>query len=176
MCLSAPEQSSLRACLDELDEPCELGCEGLSFCSAFNDRPSQLFRRCSPGADSRAEAQFHKWMRTGFIPLSGTHQLPLRNDTNCAQQWTSVACALELKPCDTKSHVTQICLADCVALLHQCLDFDQFLDEGQDVSSICHFLSPPSGKPCISLSIYSKPSPRLRTSSNARVRISAPFV
>ncbi|CAG7822345.1 unnamed protein product, partial [Allacma fusca] len=40
MCLSSPNERELRDCVDEVEEPCQLGCDGLNFCSAFNNRPS----------------------------------------------------------------------------------------------------------------------------------------
>ena len=139
-----------------MEEPCELGCDGLSFCSAFNNRPSELFRRCSPAADLAARQQFEQWKSMGHIPLSETMHLPLKNLSQCAtEKWKAVACALQLKPCHPKTHVSQICRSDCVSLLHECVDFDNFLmTGGHDVESICELLSPPAGEPCISISSY----------------------
>lgn len=44
-----------------VDEPCELGCDGLSFCTNFNNRPTELFRSCNANADRAAQADVDLW-------------------------------------------------------------------------------------------------------------------
>lgn len=44
-----------------VDEPCELGCDGLSFCTNFNNRPTELFRSCTVQADHAAQADVAMW-------------------------------------------------------------------------------------------------------------------
>lgn len=43
-CLSSSLEGELRRCLEDADDPCEMGCSGLSYCAQFNDRPTTLFR------------------------------------------------------------------------------------------------------------------------------------
>jgi len=144
-----------------VEEPCELGCQGLNFCSAFNNRPNELFRRCNGAADMAAQEQYEQWRSLQYIPVSETMKLPLKNLDTCApDKWKSVACVVHLKPCHPKTHVSQICRSDCVSLLHECVDFDQLSPSESgthDVTSICELLSPPPGEPCISIGGYSQP-------------------
>lgn len=44
-----------------VDEPCELTCEGLSFCTNFNNRPTELFRSCNIQADNAAQEDVALW-------------------------------------------------------------------------------------------------------------------
>lgn len=44
ICLSSSNGEELRRCLEEADDPCEIGCSGLSYCEKFNDRSTSLFR------------------------------------------------------------------------------------------------------------------------------------
>ena len=43
-CLSSSQEGELRRCLAYTDDPCEMGCAGLSYCTRFNDRSTTLFR------------------------------------------------------------------------------------------------------------------------------------
>ncbi|XP_030760700.1 reversion-inducing cysteine-rich protein with Kazal motifs isoform X2 [Sitophilus oryzae] len=61
-CLSNINEEPLRNCIDEVDEPCELGCDGLSFCTNFNNRPTELFRSCTSQADEAARSE-HRCFR-----------------------------------------------------------------------------------------------------------------
>lgn len=44
LCLSSSLEGELRRCLEDADDPCEMGCSGLSYCARFNDRPTTLFK------------------------------------------------------------------------------------------------------------------------------------
>lgn len=44
-----------------VDEPCQLGCSGLSYCTNFNHRPTELFQSCTREADYAAEKAFKMW-------------------------------------------------------------------------------------------------------------------
>lgn len=80
-CYGQIGEIALRQCLDEgiikclgliyiefyvsfftVDEPCELGCDGLSFCTNFNNRPTELFRSCTVQADHAAQADVAMWI------------------------------------------------------------------------------------------------------------------
>lgn len=51
-----------------VDQPCKLGCSGLSFCTNFNNRPTELFRSCTVEADHAAQMGFNSW-KNGVIHL-----------------------------------------------------------------------------------------------------------
>lgn len=52
-----------------VDEPCEMGCKDeMSFCTNFNDRPTELFRSCSASGDENARDEY-KWVSI-LIPLA----------------------------------------------------------------------------------------------------------
>ncbi|CAG7815287.1 unnamed protein product, partial [Allacma fusca] len=140
-----------------------MGCDGLNFCSAFNNRPSELFRRCNPAADLAAREQFEQWKSLGYIPFMEGIKLPLKDLAQCAtEKWKAVACALQLRPCHPKNHASMICLSDCNSLLHECVNVDEIIMTGElTIKSICEILSPPVGKPCLSLSDYvEQPTPQ----------------
>lgn len=93
-CLSQITEESLRSCIDEgkrklfckqicshinrryynnkyflVDEPCELGCDGLSFCTNFNNKPTELFRSCNTQADEAARNDVALWQTQNNISL-----------------------------------------------------------------------------------------------------------
>jgi len=41
-----------------VDDPCTMGCQGLSFCTNFNNRPTSLFRNCNVDDDEMARFHF----------------------------------------------------------------------------------------------------------------------
>lgn len=61
-----------------VEEPCELGCDGLSFCTNFNNRPTELFRACNAEADVAARNDVLQWQKQKELVLSGL-TLPLKN-------------------------------------------------------------------------------------------------
>ncbi|XP_050097347.1 reversion-inducing cysteine-rich protein with Kazal motifs [Anopheles aquasalis] len=150
-CLTAPEEHELRQCIDEVDEPCELGCDGLSFCSNFNNRPTELFRSCRPQSDMAARTDVQQWRQQGYVPFLGV-QLPMRNQTECSYEiWKSIACTLQIKPCTKAHHTNHICRQDCYEVLKNCVDW-QRMPEGYTVASLCQQLAPQNGSaPCISM-------------------------
>jgi len=83
---------------DLVDEPCELGCDGLSFCTNFNNRPTELYRSCTPQADEAARSEVTLWQNQNIIALPGL-TLPLKPDEKCSNIWKAVACTLQVKPC-----------------------------------------------------------------------------
>ncbi|KFB46496.1 AGAP010646-PA-like protein [Anopheles sinensis] len=154
-CLGAPEEHALRQCIDEVDEPCELGCDGLSFCSNFNNRPTELFRSCRAQSDMAARSDVRQWRQQGYIPFPGGVQLPIRNQTECSFEiWRSIACAAQIKPCTKDYHTNHICRQDCAEVLKNCVDWMR-MPEGHSVSSLCQRLSPQnSSMPCISMGTF----------------------
>ena len=79
-CLAIPILKFLRYyCLQfSVEEPCQLGCSGLSYCTNFNNRPTEHFRSCTQEADLAARSDFLDWQkgtislpRKLFIPVKG---------------------------------------------------------------------------------------------------------
>ncbi|KAK6628054.1 hypothetical protein RUM44_010536 [Polyplax serrata] len=158
-CLSQPAESRLLHCIDEVEEPCELGCDGLSYCSNFNNRPTELFRSCSPQADEAARYDMALWQQQGYLTLPGGVQILVKNISNCSpDMWKAVACALQVKPCHRQSHINRICREDCYEMLSQCMDWSM-MPLGQTAASICSRLaSNTPSTPCVSLKPYLEPS------------------
>ncbi|GAB0089452.1 AGAP012576-PA [Sergentomyia squamirostris] len=158
-CLSQTDEIALRQCLDDVDEPCELGCDGLSFCSNFNGRPTELFRSCTSQADSAAKSDVSLWKEKGYITLPGFN-LPIRNISRCSPEaWRAVACTLQIKPCTATTHANQICREDCYDLLTQCMDWTKLQSSSHSAGSLCSKLSPTDmNTPCISLKPFLEPS------------------
>lgn len=155
VCLMSPEEQELRQCIEEVDEPCELGCDGLSFCTNFNNRPTELFRSCKTEADEAALSDLHYWQQNGSVQLLGI-QIPIRNMTKCApEKWKAIACALQLKPCSRHGLSNQICHSDCYEILSECIDWSR-LNTRLSPDAICSRLNPQQSpeQPCISLLPY----------------------
>lgn len=104
------EQKELLRCFSDAEEPCRLGCSGLSFCgSLFNEKPLDLFRSCNKRADVAAERDFQNWMSRASIPFSFM-EIPLLNGTHCDRSLLkAVSCTLQVRPCHPKSHQIAIC-------------------------------------------------------------------
>ncbi|XP_044759007.1 reversion-inducing cysteine-rich protein with Kazal motifs [Coccinella septempunctata] len=156
-CLNQSSEENLRNCIDEVDEPCELGCDGLSFCTNFNNRPTQLFRSCTTQADDAARNDVRYWQTGNRFSLFGL-SLPLKNSTNCTPNlWQTVACTLEIKPCSRHTHSTQICRQDCLDILSQCIDWGE-MDLEHTADTICSSISPQDpAASCISLEEFATP-------------------
>lgn len=128
-----------------MDEPCELGCDGLSFCTNFNNRPTELFRTCTSQADEAARNDVALWQDQNNITLgmyflhtlnflnSSSYivgpelTLPLKSISSCSPNlWKAVACTLQVKPCSRSSHANQICRDVCMDVLSKCVDWTSF--------------------------------------------------
>ncbi|KAH8405276.1 hypothetical protein KR222_001076, partial [Zaprionus bogoriensis] len=156
-CLEQPAELQLKRCIESADAPCELGCEGLSFCSNFNDRPTQLFRSCSPAHDREAREDLLMLQQSGFVRVFG-QELYIKNTTRCApDKWQALVCALHIRPCTRVGHYNGICAADCTELLDECLDWTR---QTKPPQAICERLQPPGQREdeaptsCISLRDY----------------------
>nr|XP_022911269.1 reversion-inducing cysteine-rich protein with Kazal motifs [Onthophagus taurus] len=160
-CLRQLSEENLRTCIDEVDEPCELGCDGLSFCTNFNNRPTELFRSCTSMADESARYDVLHWQAQKEITLPGVPglTLPLKNISKCSPKtWKAVACALQIRPCTRLSHGNQICRESCLEILSQCVDWEQVSTEFS-AETVCSTLSPEDPNvSCISLENYFYPS------------------
>lgn len=161
-CLEQPAEVELKRCIESVDAPCELGCNGLSFCSNFNNRPTQLFRSCSAAHDAAAREDLVMLQQRGFVRVLG-QELYIKNTTYCApDKWQALVCALQLQPCTRVGLYNGICAADCTELLDECLDWTRQPHRPQ---AICERLQPATLReddeptPCISLRDYlDKPS------------------
>ncbi|CAN7998498.1 unnamed protein product [Ixodes hexagonus] len=152
-CQYNPAEVDMQNCLADVDEPCELGCDGLSYCTNFNGRPTELFHSCNSRSDKTAEADVRLWSR-GLIRLP-MMDIPVRNVSTCPPEaWKAVACTLQLKPCHRHDHVSAICKDNCVDILNRCVDPSR-LKELQTPYTLCESLAPPGeDPPCISLKPY----------------------
>ena len=52
-----------------VEETCTMGCQGLDYCTNFNNRPTELFRSCNRMADEGARKEVAMWTETGAITL-----------------------------------------------------------------------------------------------------------
>ncbi|CAD6232572.1 GSCOCG00006956001-RA-CDS [Cotesia congregata] len=148
-CLSSPNEADLRRCIEDSDEPCEIGCTGLSYCTKFNNRPVNLFRSCSKSADDAARWEADHWARGGVIRGLG---VPVRADPSCPlESLRAAACVLQLRPCENRIHETQLCREDCLELMANCVDWT-VIGRTHTAASLCAKLSPSRpGTPCVSL-------------------------
>uniref|UniRef100_A0A1I8Q6R9 Reversion-inducing cysteine-rich protein with Kazal motifs n=2 Tax=Stomoxys calcitrans TaxID=35570 RepID=A0A1I8Q6R9_STOCA len=153
-CLMQPNELELRQCIDEVDEPCELGCDGLSFCTNFNNRPTELFRSCTVEADMAAKSDLLMWQQRGYVSLPGVN-LPIKNMTRCSpEKWKAIACVLQTKPCSRQGHYNHICRENCYEILSECMDWTR-MNTSLNADAICARLHPEGeGVPCISLRPY----------------------
>lgn len=159
-CRYQPAEAALRQCLDDVDEPCELGCAGpLSFCSHLGGRPWSLYRRCDASADRVAQENARLWMRSGpptAAPVGSGGGARREATTSVlgdcpADAWRTLACTLNLRPCHATHHSSTLCRADCLALAARCKD-------GRQLAPLCDSLAPP-GAPCFSvLGLDKKPT------------------
>uniref|UniRef100_A0A671RD86 Reversion-inducing cysteine-rich protein with Kazal motifs n=1 Tax=Sinocyclocheilus anshuiensis TaxID=1608454 RepID=A0A671RD86_9TELE len=157
-CEYNPAEMDLITCLADVREPCQLGCKDLSYCTNFNNRPTELFRSCNVQSDQGAMNDFRLWSN-GTIKMPFMN-IPVLDISRCQpEMWKTVACALQIKPCYSKSRGSVICRSDCVDILTQCGDGKRFL-EGQTPERICDLLSATDDpERCIPLHRYLTPSP-----------------
>lgn len=152
-CEYNPVEMDLITCLADVREPCQLGCKELSYCTNFNNRPTELFRSCNVQSDQGALNDFKLWSNGSIrMPLMNIPVLDIRR---CRpEMWKTVACALQIKPCYSRSRGSVICRSDCVDILRQCGDRRRFA-EAQTPERICDLLSPTDDpERCIPLNRY----------------------
>lgn len=156
-CTYNPKEISMMNCLADVTEPCQLGCSGLSFCTNFNNRHTELFRSCNSKSDFGAKSHMQEWKK-GVIHMPNI-VIPIRDIKKCLPEtWKAIACVLQIKPCSVKSHRSTICKPDCVQILKQCSNSSATL-AALSPEEVCKELSPPEKKaPCISLQEYLVPS------------------
>ncbi|XP_076822936.1 reversion-inducing cysteine-rich protein with Kazal motifs-like isoform X1 [Clavelina lepadiformis] len=155
-CEHNTDEMELRQCLEEVSEPCRIGCSDLSFCTSFNNRPTSMFHSCNSEADDMARDHFNAWS-DGVIQLPFV-DIPVKDIQRCeTEKWKAVACALQIKPCSSRTGESIICQSDCVSLLNKCIDKNRF-PARISVEDLCEKFSPSHlQQNCISLSTYSRP-------------------
>lgn len=157
-CLHNSYEIVLKRCIEEVDFPAEVGCDGLSFCSHFNNRPTELFRSCNTRADHAAMNEVAIWKDQNVLSLPG-FEFPIKNISYCLpESWHAIACILQLKPTTTSQHFNQICWEDCFDILTKCMDWQRMENSQIEPATICSRLSPDSKAPCISIKPYLEPS------------------
>uniref|UniRef100_A0A8B9RIA1 Reversion-inducing cysteine-rich protein with Kazal motifs n=1 Tax=Astyanax mexicanus TaxID=7994 RepID=A0A8B9RIA1_ASTMX len=139
----------------------KMDCAKLHCCSKANTslcRPTELFRSCNVQSDQGAMNDIKLWSN-GTIRMP-VMNIPVLDIRKCQpEMWKAVACALQIKPCYSKSRGSVICKSDCVDILTHCGDFTRF-PEGQTPERICDLLSPTDDpERCIPLHRYLTPSP-----------------
>ncbi|ETE66476.1 Reversion-inducing cysteine-rich protein with Kazal motifs, partial [Ophiophagus hannah] len=156
-CEYNPVEVSMLTCLADVREPCQLGCRNLTFCTNFNNRPTELFRSCNAQSDQGAMNDMKLWEK-GSIKMPFIN-IPVLDIKKCQpEMWKAVACSLQIKPCHSKSRGSIICKSDCVEILKKCGDLSKF-PEGHMAESICELLSPADDlETCIPLDTYLRPS------------------
>ncbi|XP_063307994.1 reversion-inducing cysteine-rich protein with Kazal motifs [Pelobates fuscus] len=158
ICEYNPLEVSMLTCLADVREPCQLGCRNLTYCTNFNNRPTELFRSCNAQSDMGALNDMKLWEK-GSIKMPFMN-IPVLDIRKChPEMWKAIACSLQIKPCHSKSRGSVICKTDCVEILKNCGDHSKFPDS-HTAESICEQLSS-TDKPedCIPLYIYLRSSP-----------------
>ncbi|XP_070209920.1 reversion-inducing cysteine-rich protein with Kazal motifs-like [Littorina saxatilis] len=151
-------EATMHKCITDVDEPCQLGCKGLSFCTNFNHRPTELFRSCSREADRAAKKAFELW-QNGLIHLPQM-KIPVKDVRTCEpEKWKAIACALQVKPCLKQPFLLSLCKEDCIDILNKCVDHKRLSNE-QSVPQLCNTL-PSANTPgaCIPLAHHLRVSP-----------------
>ncbi|KAH9503208.1 hypothetical protein Btru_068472 [Bulinus truncatus] len=159
-CCSKASSNRCRELLLRLvvDQPCKLGCNGLSFCTNFNRRPTELFRSCTTEADEDAQKTYNLW-KDGVIQLSKM-TIPVKNVSICKPaMWEAIVCTLEIKPCASQQSIISLCKEDCMNVLTECID-ERRLSGEQTVPALCNAL-PSKLEPgaCVSMDQYMSASP-----------------
>ncbi|KAL7023083.1 hypothetical protein ACKWTF_012487 [Chironomus riparius] len=152
-CLQNNDEINLKQCIEEIDYPVEIGCNGLSFCKNFNNRPTELFRNCNPISDLTARNEYEQWILKKTLNVFDFN-LPIIQSKTCIPLLQTVSCILHLKPSTRSLHYNQICWEDCLEFLGKCLD----LKQNMLVTSICSSLSPNRNVPCVSIKQYLSPN------------------
>eukprot|EP00731_Ephydatia_muelleri_P007812 Em0004g150a len=152
-CIQRPSESAMTTCLADVSSTCKLGCSGLSFCTNYNNRPTDLFRHCTAASDYIAKDTFYAWASSSMIihPLVSFRVKPV---TTCHPEiWKAVACFMQVQPCSPTTHAVQLCRSDCTKLLRDCNNSTMSVEE------ICDILAPPSTDSyCMSLDPFTSAS------------------
>ena len=98
---------------------CKLGCSGLSFCTNYNNRPTDLFRHCTAASDYIAKDTFYAWASSSMIvhPLVSFRVKPV---TTCHPEiWkASPSAAVCVLLCVLCVCCMCVCVCVCVCVVH----------------------------------------------------------
>ncbi|XP_052799276.1 reversion-inducing cysteine-rich protein with Kazal motifs-like [Mya arenaria] len=145
-------ETNMLSCLKDVEEPCQLGCSGLNFCTNLNNRPTEHFRSCNSDADEAARKDIQMWQE-GQISLPN-FDVPVKDIRTCEpEMWKAIACTYQIKPCFRKPVALEICREDCVYIINKCVDTSR-LEDGQLVLDRCKRLALASSGECISVGKY----------------------
>ncbi|CAJ0966381.1 unnamed protein product [Ranitomeya imitator] len=107
-CEYNPMETQMLTCLSDVREPCQLGCRNLTYCTNFNNRPTELFRSCNAQSDQGAMNDMKLWEK-GSIKMPFMN-IPVLDIRKChPEMWKAIACSLQIKPCHSKSRGSIIC-------------------------------------------------------------------
>lgn len=149
-------EEKMHSCLKDVEEPCQLGCSGLQYCTNMNNRPKEHFRSCTKEADAAARNDILTWQK-GEIILPNL-SIPVKDIRTCEpEMWKTIACAYQIKPCYKKPSPPQICREDCVYIMNKCVDLSHL--HNQKVTDLCKRLHPMSSGLCIPVKQYIVESP-----------------
>jgi len=91
-----------KVCLSiSVEEPCQLGCSGLGFCTNLNNRPTEHFRSCNRVADEAARKDIELWEK-GEISLPNL-SVPVKGKSpcqTCLSLWKVNLPAKPVCPCE----------------------------------------------------------------------------
>ncbi|OWK01125.1 RECK, partial [Cervus elaphus hippelaphus] len=106
-CEYNPVEVSMLTCLADVREPCQLGCRNLTYCTNFNNRPTELFRSCNAQSDQGAMNDMKLWEK-GSIKMPFIN-IPVLDIKKCQpEMWKAIACSLQIKPCHRPSSLGNI--------------------------------------------------------------------
>ncbi|KAL4222440.1 hypothetical protein ACF0H5_018479 [Mactra antiquata] len=155
--LSAPismQETEMHSCLKDVEEPCQLGCSGLQYCTNMNNRPTEHFRSCTEEADNAAREDILTWQKGKIIVPNLS--IPVKDIRSCEpEMWKAIACAYQIKPCYKKPSPPQICREDCVYIMSKCVDTSK---SNMD-ADLCKRLPLKNSGECISVKQYTVESP-----------------
>lgn len=157
-CIQHPKEAALSTCMSDILEPCKLGgSTNLDFCTNFNDRPLELFRRFNDFGDSAAQ-KLHKFWSDGIVPVL-EYKLIFKDIKTCQpEMFKALACLTAIKPCDHKIIQRQVCRKDCEELLSDCLDRSlTTINIRMEIDIVCAAILPKDNQSeCISVKDYVK--------------------
>ncbi|XP_054165840.1 reversion-inducing cysteine-rich protein with Kazal motifs-like [Oppia nitens] len=155
ICRHSSTEPHMNQCLDDTEGVCQPGCQALEFCQTFNNRPEQLYRKCSAEADSEAKDDYETWMR-GAVKYNIIN-ISVKNVAICQTDiWKLIACTIHIKPCLDDSHYNNICRSSCVDIISECIDSNHRPSTHLSAQSICNLISTNSSDNCIDIQTFLK--------------------
>lgn len=170
-CIQDPKEVELSTCMSDILEPCQIdGKTEMKFCSNFNNRPFELFRRNDEYGDSAAQ-KLHKFWSDGVVGVLH-YNLVFTNISTCEpEKFKALACLLAVKPCSHHIPQKQVCRSDCEFLLGKCLDM-KATSIGVSISKVCAAILPNANQTeCLSVSDYITKPPKVAKTTRGQVTL-----